>query len=150
MPWPRPTTAQQKFEEEKKEALQGKGKRVPISYLKLVPRKESLMTSPRIAKTLDPQLQSLSPTRHILTTPLTTLPFHSFKAGATPSSITAENNSTPNTFSRRTDSHALYMCCATTPIAKSHHTIPFLDRTRKRIWGDVMGRQFWDCHRFAF
>jgi hypothetical protein len=26
MPWPRPTTAQQKFEEEEKEALQGKGK----------------------------------------------------------------------------------------------------------------------------
>jgi hypothetical protein len=23
-----------------------------------------------------------------------------------------------------------------------HHTIPFLDWTRKRIWGDVMGRQF--------
>ena len=121
----------------KKRSAARKGKRVPISYLIFhflgreasSSKGKSYDVTPHRQNSRPPPTPTISPTRHthhILTTLRSVFPFHSFKVDATPSSIKAENNNTPNTFSRKTDSHALHMCSPQPPpFYNPHHTIPF-------------------------
>jgi len=108
-PWPRPTTAQQKFEEEKKKDRQGKGKGVPF-------RKFQCEASSAKGKPFDVTLhrENSQARRH---SPLATRSVL-FKFTAT----------------FRANGFTCTLCMYSA--VKSHP--PFPSWTRKRIWGDVM------------
>jgi len=126
-PWPRPTTAQQKFEEEKKKRAR---KRVPfhISF----PSEAS--SSNGNSYDVTPHRQNSRPLPLAPTCPLATLGPPSLFIHRS----IKQNNSTPIPFRVNGFTCTLRMCSATPP---------FPSWTRKRIWGDVMGLQFWDYHR---